>query len=167
MAIWASVSKLALLGALLCAPAQAQATQVGTSGHPFGLGLAIGYPGTGISGKYFLGGRQNAIEGVVGAWSGRRGRWYLHGIYLWHPSVLARASGFELPWHVGVGPFVADPGPWRWRGDVVAGVRVPVGLDFDLTDVRLQFSGDVAANLVLVPDVFFDLSITISARYYF
>lgn len=165
---WGAVA----LALALTAPADASATEIGQGGHPFGLGLTIGYPSTGISGKYYLGGRRNAIEGVIATWSDRwaYGGWYLHGVYMWHPSVLARESGFELPWHIGVGGFVADGyrgGRRFWYQDETVGVRVPIGLDFDLTDIRLQFSGDLAAHVGLIPTIYVDLAVNISARYYF
>ncbi len=131
----------------------ANASEIGTSAHKFGLGLAIGGP-TGISGKYYLGDRSRAIEGVVAVYSNGwwGGGFYLHGTYLWHPDVLAREPGFELPWHVGIGGFLSEGywGPWRDRwggGDIALGVRGQIGLDFDLEDVRLQISGDIGVNV--------------------
>lgn len=154
------------------------ASEIGTSAHKFGLGLALGSP-TGISGKYYLNGRSNAIEGVVAVYSNGwwGGGFYLHGTYLWHPDVLAREPGFELPWHVGVGGFLADGwwGPWNdrygWAGDGLAlGVRGQIGLDFDLEDVRLQFSGDIGLNLGINTQwggVYAAPGIYLSIRYFF
>lgn len=150
---------------------EAHATEIG-DGHPFGLGVALGYP-AGISGKYYVGGRKNAIEGVLGTWGSRWNDWYLHGVYLWHPSLLTDQPGFELPWHVGVGGFLTDAyygwGGWngRWNDDVAVGLRTQIGLDLDLKDVRLQFSGDVALNVALLPEIYWSLHPSITIRYYF
>lgn len=164
---------VALTGLLLALSTPANASEIGTPAHKFGLGLAIGAP-TGISGKYYLGNR-NAIEGVVAVYSNGwwGGGFYLHGTYLWHPDVLAREPGFELPWHVGVGGFLSEGywGPWRDRyaGDIALGVRGQIGLDFDLEDVRLQISGDIGANLgaTTFGGLFIAPGLYITIRYYF
>lgn len=168
----------ALLAASLLTAQPAAASEIGTTAHKFGLGLALGGP-TGISGKYYPGGRRTAIEGVLGiygnGWWG--GGFYLHGTYLWHPDVLARDTGFELPWHVGIGGFVQDGywGPWYDRGPyrgwngVALGVRGQIGLDFDLEDVRLQISADVGANVGVgtYGGVFVAPGLYLTIRYFF
>lgn len=173
------MSHLARLSAIsvlaLALSPRATASEIGTSAHKFGLGLAIGGP-TGISGKYYTGGRRTAVEGVAAfysdGWWG--GGFYLHGTYLWHPDVLAREPGFELPWHVGVGGFLQEGywGPWRdrfFRDDIALGVRGQVGLDFDLEDVRLQISGDIGANLGITTygEAFIAPGLYITVRYFF
>jgi len=166
-------SALAFIAALALATTvpteEARATEIGSS-NPFGLGVALGYP-AGISGKYYIGGRKNAIEGVIGSWANHwAGAWYLHGVYLWHPSVLTDQPGFELPWHVGLGGFLADDyyGWGRyWANDVTGGVRGQLGLDLDLKDVRLQFSGDLAMNIAIAPEIYWNLHPSITIRYFF
>jgi hypothetical protein len=139
------------------------------------LGLVFGSP-TGLTGKYYTGGRRNAIEGTLavspGYHGGPGGGIYLHGVYQWHPDLLATEPGFELPWHVGVGGFVADDYDtwWRdWRGGTAFGVRGMLGMDFDLEDVRLQISANLALNLGIHSawGVFYDPGLGVSVRYFF
>ncbi len=152
----------------------ALASEIGTSAHKFGLGLSVGAP-TGISGKYYLNGRSTAVEGLVAVYSNGwwGGGWYLHATHLWHPDVLAREPGFELPWHVGIGGFLSEGywGPWRdrWAGDLALGARGQIGLDFDLEDIRLQISGDIGLNLGVTSfgDPFYAPGLYISVRYFF
>jgi len=155
----------------LATPSSAKATDVGVNGHPFGLGLQLGAP-TGVSGKYYLGGRRNAIDFVLGGFldtnQGFSNSLYLQGTYLWHPTTLAHDPGFELNWYVGVGGFVWDLG--RWTG--AAGVHAPIGLAFDLNDPsvsQLQFFGEVALNLNILNNGFglYGLALAIGGRYYF
>jgi len=162
----------AVLILLLSPPAHA--TEIGTPAHKFGLGLVVGSP-SGLTGKYYTGGRRNAIEGTVAVspgYHGPGGGIYLHGVYLWHPSVLATEPGFVLPWHAGVGAFLADNYDtwWRdWNNGTAVGARGVIGLDFDLEDIRLQISGDLALNLGVHSTwgLVYDPGISVGARYFF
>ncbi len=166
-----SVGLLAV-AALSAAPTEALATDVGVNGHPFGLGLQIGSP-LGLSGKYYLGGRRNAIDFVVGGGGYYNSRYgfnslYLQGTYLWHPSTLAHEPGFDLNWYIGVGGFVWDVGYWTGA----AGVHAPIGLAFDLNDSKvsqLQFFGEIALNLNLINNGWgpYGFAIGLGGRYYF
>lgn len=159
-----------LLSTLLFAPAQA--TEIG-AGANLGLGVMLGHP-TGITGKYYLGGRTNAVDLAVASapWGWRQGGGvYAHGVYLWHPSVLVSESDFEIPWHVGIGP-VFWSGYWGpfdgpHGGEGAVGVRVPVGLDLDLRTAPVQIFLDVALNFYVIPATFADVGGAIGARYYF
>ncbi len=156
------------LMALLIFPLQAaQATEVGS--RPFGLGIVLGDP-TGLSGKYYLGGKINAIDMAIGGdtYGRNRGGLYLHATYLWHPSILADPGPFEMPWHIGVGGFLGG-GTWDRgrRNDAFIGARAPIGLDLDFHDAPVQVFGDIALHLLIVPDVFIDLDVSIGVRYFF
>ena len=159
------------MAAMAAAPIEARATDVGVNGHPFGLGVQIGAP-LGITGKYYLGGRRNAVDFVVGGFSDTRTGFnnslYLQGTYLWHPSTLASEPAFDLDWYIGVGAFLWDIG--RWTGS--AGVHAPIGLAFDLNDPsvsRLQFFGEISLNINLINNFgwYGGLGIAIGGRWYF
>jgi len=158
---------LLALGLLAAAPA-AHATDIGSS-RPFGLGIQLGSP-SGITGKYYLGGRQNAVSFAVGAYygSGYYDSFWVAGSYDFHITELASGQGVAIPWRVGIGGFLGSDGYYgRRRGDAVIGARVPVGLDFDLESAPVQFYVEVAANLVLYPGIWAGLDAGIGARYYF
>jgi hypothetical protein len=86
----------------------------------------------------------------------------LHADYLWHPSVLTSSPELEIPWHVGIGGFaVSTP----IGGGI--GVRVPLGVDFDLHNVPLQFFADVALVVGVLPGTVIGVSPCVGGRYYF
>jgi hypothetical protein len=147
-------------------------------GGPFGLGLILGSP-TGLSMKYYLGRSGQAIDAALGGSFGGYGGLHFHIDYLWHPVMLTRASGFNLPLHFGVGVRLLDHNRGRdWRDDyddhLHLGIRVPVGITFDFTSVPL----DAFFEIAVIPDFMFgdyhddggfgvDLNAAIGARYYF
>ena len=147
----------------------AQATEVGSS-NPFGLGIQLGSP-SGLTGKYYLGGRQNAVSFAVGShYDGGffSGLW-VTGSYDFHMMDLVTEDAFVMPFRIGVGGFLATGsyGFGRYRGDVYLGARVPFGLDFDFTAAPMQVYVEVAANLLMVPAFNGGLDGGIGFRYYF
>lgn len=136
----------------------------------FGLGLMLGAP-TGLSGKYFLS-SDNALDFGIGGIRYYRGRdgLHLHLDYLWHPVSLVSVPEFELPLYFGVGGRIFD---FEDDNDdaFAFGVRAPIGIAFDLTNVPL----DIFFELALVIDFFsgyrddlgVDLNGAIGVRYYF
>lgn len=171
-------------GLAVAAVGSSGAASAGTIGsdHPLGLGLALGLP-TALTGKYYVSGDANALEFQIGAWGDFNhgyygsgyGSLYLHVVYLWHPSILAEGSGFEVPWHVGVGGALWEGGGYcGWGngrscgGDALAvGARVPLGLDVNFDDPRFQVFGDLALNLLVFPVFNPDLGLQLGGRYYF
>ncbi len=113
------------------------------SNGTFGLGLELGEP-TGLNGKWFYN-PSRALNFGIGA---LYHNYYVDGdglhIYadhLWHPVQLTSTADFKLPFYVGVGGRV-----WffdyrcggRCDGASLFGVRVPLGIAFDLNKVPLD-----------------------------
>lgn len=158
----------ALLATLLSAPT-AQATEIG-SPRSFGLGIQLGSP-SGITGKYYLGDRQNAISFAIGShYNGRfyNGLW-LTGSYDFHITDLVDEAEFVMPLRVGIGGFLATGsyGFGSYYDDVFIGARAPIGLDFDLNAAPVQIYVEVAFNLVLYPGIYAGLDAGLGVRYYF
>lgn len=154
---------------VLALTAQVHATEIGSS-RPFGLGIQLGTP-SGLSGKFYLGGRRNAIDFGVGAWygDGFYDSFYAHGTYSWHFPELTSGGGVAIPWRAGVGGWIAS-GYWGWgryRSDAILGVRVPIGLDFDLETAPVQFFVEAALAMSIFPGIAAGLDAGIGARYYF
>jgi hypothetical protein len=142
-------------------------SEVGT--RPFGLGIILGEP-TGLSAKLYLGGPRNAVDFALAfdTYGTNRGGWFwFHATYLIHPSVLAAGSGVEVPWHVGVGGYVISDQFRDNQDRDVLGVRVPIGVDVNLTEFPLQFFGDISLDVDLIPATDIGLGLGIGARYYF
>lgn len=161
----------AALATLLALPSTAGATEIGSS-RAFGLGIVLGSP-SGISGKYYIGGRTNAIDFSVGSWySGRYGSYYggyrVAVAYHWHFEELASGGGVAIPIRIGVGGFVSDGGFYDdWFGETALGVHVPFGLDFDLESAPVQFFGEVGAEIPVYPFFGLGFALGIGVRYYF
>ena len=108
----------------------------------FGLGLELGAP-FGLNGKYFLS-SDRALNFGIGAngyyYYGERDGLHLYLDYLFHPFSLANLPQFQLPFYIGIGGRLwsfNDSGP---DDDAVAfGIRVPIGIAFDLNNVPLDF----------------------------
>jgi hypothetical protein len=149
---------------------------------PFGLGLILGNP-TGLSMKYYLGGTGHAIDGAIGGAFGGYGGLHLHVDYLFHPVMLTRSSGFNLPLHVGIGARVLDHNSGRHfdndrhEDHLHVGARVPLGITFDFTRVPLDAFFEIAVILDFISgdsdrryedDNFgVDLNAALGIRYYF
>ncbi len=119
----------------------------------FGLGLEVGEP-TGLNGKWFLS-KSGALDFGVG-WVYSHYYYgdgaHLYVDYLWHPTSLVSAPGFELPFYVGVGLRYWDFHYCYQRvcdyGGSAIGLRIPVGISFDFNRVPL----DIFLQLVPVID---------------
>jgi len=162
------VNRIATALCLLALSAPAAATEIGSS-RPFGLGIQLGSP-SGITGKYYLGGRRNSVSFALGSYydGGFYSGFWAAASYDFHISDLTSGSGVTIPWRVGVGGFLGSDGYYGRRvGDAVLGARFPLGLDFDLETAPVQFYIEVAANLVVYPGVWGGLDAGIGGRYYF
>lgn len=175
----------AALGATAATAADAHARDavIYQTDKSFGLGIMLGAP-TGLTGKYFLGDSSMAIDFALGAYDDDF--YYddavqLHADVLWHPAVLASSRGFTMPLYVGVGARIVDHDDFWFDGRYYdghshAGLRVPIGIAFDLTRAPL----DIFAELVPVWDFAedddgfdyhdhdgLDLTGAVGLRYYF
>lgn len=143
----------------------------------FGLGIELGEP-TGLNGKWFYS-PSRALDFGLGAlyhnYYVDGDGFHLYLDHLWHPVELTSNADFKLPFHVGVGGRL-----WFFNyrcggacdSAALFGIRVPLGIDFDLNKVPL----DIFAQLVPTFDFYrnyrgrdfylaFDFSVGI--RYWF
>lgn len=146
-----------LLGTLLVLAAAPRARAADGS---TGLGIIVGEP-TGISLKQWVGSR-NAFDGAA-AWSFvDEEAFHLHVDYLWH--YYDRIDGVEggrVPLYIGIGGRVKFT-----DNDAHLGVRVPLGIDFELSDAPFDFFLEVVPLLDLAPDTDFTLNAAIGARFW-
>lgn len=129
---------------------------------PFGLGLILGEP-SGLTGKLMLGG-PNAVQVHLGYGIGRRGRFVLAADYLFHVQNAlppARNVGLFVP-YVGLGArfSVRDDDP-------LLGVRVPLGVSFQLLAVPVEIFVEVAVGVGLIPSTVALIDGGLGGRFYF
>ena len=132
----------------------------------FGLGLELGAP-AGLTGKYFLS-SDRALDfgiGYIPNYFDRSGL-HLYGDYLWHPVSLVSTEDFELPLYVGVGGRFWSFDNHRADNTINSasafGVRVPVGISFDLNNLPLDFYSNYTPHTI-----YLDVDASIGARYWF
>jgi hypothetical protein len=120
----------------------------------FGLGIIIGDP-TGLSAKYHFG--EGGVDLAV-AWNINNDMMALHSNYHFHIPM-----GVEsLTFFVGVGVYIV-----LWNEFGVAGIRVPLGLEYILSEIPLGLFFEVAPGLDLIPGTDFSLGAGIGVRWYF
>lgn len=123
-----------------------------------GLGLIAGNP-TGISFKYFTS-TTRAIDAAA-AWSFSDEWLMLHADYLWHSFGDIKVDKGQLPWYYGLGAFVA------FGDDLVAGGRLPIGLEYMFANNDIDIFLEVAAGLSVIPDTEFYMDAAIGVRFFF
>ena len=123
-----------------------------------GLGLIVGNP-TGISFKYFTS-TTTAIDAAA-AWSFDKEWMLIHSNYLWHKFGDINVSKGQLPWFYGLGGWVA------FGDDVVAGGRLPVGLEYLFANTNIDIFLEVAAGISVIPDTDFHVDAALGARFFF
>ena len=149
------------------------ASEIGTS-RRFGIGGMLGAP-TGLSMKYYLS-PLHALDFGVGFGYWGRANLYLHVDYKFH-IMLTQNADFDLPLYIGVG---GKMGFWfddeyersYWGGDERSGywgfgIRVPIGVAFNLNSVPLDIFGEIVPGIGLFPGVGAFLDGAIGVRYYF
>ena len=145
---------LAFIGSFTVFPAA-------TLAETFDAGIILGDP-TGLSFKGWL----NNVDAydIAASWStdGRDKR-YIHADYLRHDYTLLKVPHGDLPVYYGIGARVLDRDNRKTR----AGIRIPLGLDYQLYRLPLSLFIEVAPRLDLTPDTDFELEGALGVRYRF
>lgn len=120
------------------------------------VGIILGEP-TGLSGKQWIG--EGAALDLAVAWSFvPEGAFYLHVDYQQHFDDLDVDVG-TLLWFAGIGPRIYI------GNEVGIGMRIPVGLVYDIDDVPLEVFLELAPGLNLFPATKFNFGGGIGVRY--
>ncbi|HNW60898.1 MAG TPA: hypothetical protein PKI62_14555 [bacterium] len=147
-----------LVAALLLCAGLASARPSGNGG--FGVGLIVGAP-TGLSIKSWLG-PHRAIDAAA-AWttSGHDNSLYLHAdMLIQRPNALHLDTAW-LDWHYGLGVAMS------FKDETETRLRIPIGLDYSLTSIPLEFFGEIVPAVLLTPDSGFDIDGGIGVRLFF
>lgn len=130
------------------------------------LGVILGSP-TGISGKMSLGNNRSIDAALAYSIAHDLGLEF-HADYLIenaHSFSINAPQPLELYFGIGARLAVIDKG--RHEDDLAIGPRVPVGVSYTISNPNLQFFGELALTLNIVPDSDADLDGGIGARYRF
>ena len=127
----------------------------------FGLGVILGAP-TGFTMKYWL--AHNTAIDAGAAWSFESdGYFELYGDFLYHKFDLIHVDRGELPLYFGVGARVAIPD----HGSTLAGVRIPVGLAYEIPEMPLEVFAEVAPVVDFAPSTELRWNGGVGIRYFF
>jgi len=121
-----------------------------------GVGVILGEP-TGLSTKIWTG--QNTAFDAAAAWSfGDEGALHLHADMLFHNFGLINET---LPVYYGIGARV------KLADDPNIGVRVPLGIAYQLSGAPLDIFLELVPILDLAPDTSFGFNGALGVRYFF
>jgi len=143
-------------------PSTAPATAEKSGGHGgFGAGVILGQP-TGFTIKYWL--AEKTAFDVGAAWSFEsNGYFNLYGDFLYHKFDLIPIDRGELPLYFGVGARVAIPD----HGSTLAGVRIPVGIAYEIPDMPLEVFAEVVPIVDFAPSTDLHWNGGVGVRYFF
>lgn len=165
---------MGLSGAALMGSTAAKASEVASS-KKFGLGIYLGQP-TGPTLKYHFT-QNHALTAAfgVGFWGGQN--FHLHVDYGYH-FVPKRTGDFDLTFWIGGGlkffyfywhdyhPYWNND-PYHDYGRTGLGLRIPLGLSFNLNAVPLEIFLELAPGVAFLPWVTFFADGGVGVRYYF
>jgi len=166
-----ALSTVAVIGA--GAPGLAQASEIAHS-RKLGLGGMIGNP-TGITLKYHFTPNHALTAALgVGFWGGHN--FHIHVDYGYHFD-LTKAADFDLRMYVGGGVkffyyywhnyYNYYDSNWDHAGRAGIGIRVPVGIAFNINKVPLEVFLELAPGIAFLPWIGFFFDGAIGLRYYF
>jgi hypothetical protein len=147
-----------LIAAVLLIFSASAAHPAGNGG--FGVGFIIGAP-TGLSCKGWIGPHQ-AVDGAA-SWttSGDEKSLYLHSNLLFQRQNALRLDPVWLDWHYGLGIAMS------FKDKTETGLRIPIGIDYSLTSIPLEFFAEMVPVVLLSPDTEFDIDGGIGVRIFF
>lgn len=135
---------------------------------PVGVGLMLFGP-TGLSGAYRLN-DAHAVDLAL-AWRTHPGsETYLHSTYLWRFPDYYRFEGKPMLFYAGVGGRLFTETREERKPDTgrtFVGVRTAAGTAYTLPDAPLEFFGEVAITLDLLPSTIASFSLAAGGRFYF
>ncbi|HEY8269587.1 MAG TPA: hypothetical protein VIG33_01760 [Pseudobdellovibrionaceae bacterium] len=128
----------------------------------FGLGIILGDP-TGLSAKAKLDER-HAIDGALAYSSGRHSGLQLHMDYLWDRARSWGTTQGPLNMYYGLGGRLITYNDREDNSQISLGPRGSLGLDFNINNPNLEFFGELAMILELIPSIAADLDAGIGVR---
>lgn len=125
-----------------------------------GLGVSLGNP-TGLNGKYWLD-ETKAVDAGLGFSIGKHSNFSIHSDYLFHNKGAFYFNDVHpLDLFYGIG------GRMEFADDIEVGVRVPVGLVYEVEEKSADVFGEVAPVIDFLTNTGVELHILIGSRYYF
>lgn len=151
---------------LILAVATFLIVQTSFAREEYQLGVVLGAP-TGLSGKIGLGGNKS-IDGVLAYSLASDLSLEFHTDYLIENAYAVHINApSPLMLYFGIGARFAIIDKGRHDGDVAMGPRAPIGLNYKMVNPNLEFFGELALCLDVIPDTNTDLEGGLGLRYRF
>lgn len=129
-----------------------------------GVGAVIGSP-TGLTGKLWLD-ATHAVDTTLAWNTSGYSAVHIHADYLTEKIGKFKTSSYPIDLFYGIGGRVSSYSS-KDRNGIGLGLRAPLGLSYQMYDPNIEFFGEIAAVLELVPSTDVILNIGIGGRYYF
>ena len=133
--------------------------------HQLSMGAMLGDP-TGISARYEESQNISYDAGLAYSFGTRVGT-QAHGDYLITKKAEVAAGDTMLDFYYGIGARLVSLNGGSDSGKIAFGPRAPIGLRHELKDKNIEFFGDVALVLDIVPSTDIDLDLAVGIRYHF
>jgi hypothetical protein len=128
----------------------------------FGLGIILGDP-SGLSGKAKFDDR-HSVDGALAYSSGKHSGMQFHADYLWDRARSWGTTQGPLDMYYGLGGRLISYNDRDDKSQVSIGPRGSLGLSFNLNNPNLEFFGELALILEVIPSMTADLDAGIGAR---
>ena len=129
---------------------------------PYTFGGILGDP-TGVSGKLDLP-NDTAIDGAIAWGFGGRSGGRIHGDYLEIRRGQMSAGDADLDLYYGMGARLVSINGGGDSGKIAFGPRAPVGLLYQSEGPNMEFFGEAALILDVIPSVSVDLDLAVGVR---
>ncbi len=159
----------------LSLPGLAEAGNNIQSQGKFGLGVALGYPGNGLSMNYFVM-DETAVQVDVSFWA-PGGNWFGVGLradFLWYPIKIHGWDWGDLTWYWGPGinfHYFNWTGSGKGSGYASVGAELPVAIGLQFKEVPIDLNLEAVPILNILGnggvDIGFGIAGVLNARYYF
>lgn len=133
-----------------------------TPAKPYTLGGILGDP-TGFSAKYQLT-EDTAVDGAIAWGFGGRSGTQIHGDYLQFHEGQISAGDAELDLYYGAGARIVSISGGGDNGKIAIGPRFPIGLLHRTENPNLEYFGEAALILDVVPSTSLDLDLAVGIR---
>lgn len=130
------------------------------------LGVILGAP-TGISGKMSLGNNRSIDAALAYSLVNDLGLVFQADYLVENAHSFSINAPHPLELYFGIGARLAIIDHGRHEDDLAIGPRAPIGVSYTISNPNLQFFGELALILNVVPDTDVDLDAGIGVRYRF
>ncbi len=139
---------------------------LGFAREEYQLGVILGAP-TGISGKIYLNNNRSIDAAMAYSLAHDLGLEFHADYLIENVRSLSINAPHPIELYFGIGGRIAVIDKGEHDNDLAIGPRAPVGVTYTIANPNIQFFGELAMILNIVPDTNVDLDAGIGARYRF